>query len=76
MIIVNGSHPLIIITKHSILDVAAALDPPLASEHFDCQTNGSFQKCKKEFFQSFLFIFEQNRQKKETKNFTTAWAVL
>ena len=29
MIIVNGSKPLIIITKHSILDVAAALDPPL-----------------------------------------------
>ena len=28
-IIVNGFHPLTIITKHSILDVAAALDPPL-----------------------------------------------
>ena len=25
----NGFHPLTIITKHSILDVAAALDPPL-----------------------------------------------
>ena len=31
MIIINGSEPLTIITKRSILDVAAALDPPLAS---------------------------------------------
>ena len=29
LIIVNGWKPLIIITKRSILDVAAALDPPL-----------------------------------------------
>ena len=29
LIIVNGSKPLTIITKRSILDVAAALDPPL-----------------------------------------------
>ena len=29
MIIVNGWKPLTIITKHSILHVAAALDPPL-----------------------------------------------
>ena len=29
VIIVNGFQPLTIITKHSILDVAAALDPPL-----------------------------------------------
>ena len=29
MIIVNGFQPLTIITKHSILNVAAALDPPL-----------------------------------------------
>ena len=29
VIIVNGWKPLTIITKHSILDVAAALDPPL-----------------------------------------------
>ena len=28
-IIVNGFQPLTIITTHSILDVAAALDPPL-----------------------------------------------
>ena len=30
MIIVNSFQPLTIITKHSILDVAAALDPPLS----------------------------------------------
>ena len=29
VIIANGFQPLTIITKHSILDVAAALDPPL-----------------------------------------------
>ena len=29
VIIVNGFQPLTIITKHSILDGAAALDPPL-----------------------------------------------
>ena len=29
VIIVNGSQPLTVITKRSILDVAAALDPPL-----------------------------------------------
>ena len=29
MIIVNGFQPLTIITKHSILNVAAVLDPPL-----------------------------------------------
>ena len=29
VIIVNGFQPLTTITKHSILDVAAALDPPL-----------------------------------------------
>ena len=30
VIIVNNFQPLIIITKHSILDVAAALDPPFS----------------------------------------------
>ena len=33
VIIVNGWKPLTIITKHSILDVAAALDPPLLIYH-------------------------------------------
>ena len=32
MIIVNGMKPLIIVIKYSILDVAAALDPPLLME--------------------------------------------
>ena len=39
VIIVNGWKPLPIITKRSILDVAAALDPPLAlkiSRHSRC----------------------------------------
>ena len=31
VIIVNGFQPLTIITKHSIFDVAAALDPPLVT---------------------------------------------
>ena len=31
MIIVNGFQPLTFIPKHSILDVAAALDPPLVT---------------------------------------------
>ena len=34
LIIVKGWKPLTIITKRSILDVAAALDPPLHSENF------------------------------------------
>ena len=34
VIIANGWEPLTIITKHSILDVATALDPPLKSNHF------------------------------------------
>ena len=31
--VVNGFQPLAIVTKHSILDVAAALDPPLDTKH-------------------------------------------
>ena len=33
VIIVNGFQPLTIITKHSILDVAVVLDPPLGLTH-------------------------------------------
>ena len=40
VIIVNGWKPLTIITKPSILDVAAALDPPLLGSNF----NGSSKK--------------------------------
>ena len=32
VIIVNGYKPLTVITKHSILDVAAVLDPPLVRD--------------------------------------------
>ena len=39
VIIVNGLKPLTIITKHSILDVAAALDPPLV---FNLKVNWFF----------------------------------
>ena len=39
VIIVNGRKPLSIITKHSILDVAVVLDPPL--------TRGSYETCSK-----------------------------
>ena len=35
VIIVNGLKPLTIIPKHSILDVAAALDPPLIRNNFE-----------------------------------------
>ena len=35
-IIVNGFQPLTIITTHSILDVAAVLDPPLKI-YFTCE---------------------------------------
>ena len=35
--IVNGFQPLTIITKRSILDVAAALDPPLIAFISPCQ---------------------------------------
>ena len=38
VIIVNGFHPLAIITKRSILDVAAALDPPLICHIFYSST--------------------------------------
>ena len=37
VIIVNGFQPLTIITKRSILDVAAALDPPLCMAVIDKQ---------------------------------------
>ena len=40
VIIVNGFQPLTIITKHSILDVAAASDPPL---NFVDSNTGDFQ---------------------------------
>ena len=41
MIIVNGFQPLTIITKYSILDVAAALDPPLHVQIVTSEYNGT-----------------------------------
>ena len=38
VIIVNGFQPLTIITKRSILDVAAVLDPPLMIIYFNLFT--------------------------------------
>ena len=47
VIIVNGFHPLAIITKRSILDIAAALDPPLIKNISDvvAQSRHSFNDC-------------------------------
>ena len=42
MIMVNGFQPLTIITKRSILDVAAVLDPPLKPIVFE-----NYNECKK-----------------------------
>ena len=39
VIIVNGFLPLTIITKHSILDIAAALEPPLVNAFFASSLN-------------------------------------
>ena len=46
MIIVNGFQPLTIITKHSILDVTAALDPPLSGRRFDSLVNDLLKDIK------------------------------
>ena len=35
VVIVNGWKPLTIITKHSILDVAAVLDPPMMVNYLE-----------------------------------------
>ena len=42
VIIVNGLKPLTTITKHSILDVAAALDLPLSSQNYRWSENFLF----------------------------------
>ena len=43
VIIVNGWKPLTIITKHSIMDVATVLDPPLNSAGISTATQEEFQ---------------------------------
>ena len=52
VIIVNGFRPLTVITKRSILDVAAALDPPLHSFY-----NGDWNN---EIFNSPVFFTPEN----------------
>ena len=73
MIIVNGWKPLTIITKHSILDVTAALDPPLGLIYIlkdyvkflsflklIFRTNEMWQTAKIEMFQEVLFCFSDS----------------
>ena len=52
VIIVNGFQPLTIITKRSILDVAAALDPPLALLVITLSRLFISPAMKREYFQS------------------------
>ena len=44
VIIVNGWKPLTIIMTHSILDVAAALDPPLFMSKMWCLKSGTLRQ--------------------------------
>ena len=53
VIIVNGWKPLTIITKRSILDVAAVLDPPLIA--LDCFAQYESSKCFK-FNSKYLYL--------------------
>ena len=55
MIIVNSFQPLTIITKHSILDVAAVLDPPLSFTLIFSLTTGIIKK---------LLSIKRNKKKK------------
>ena len=56
VVIVNGFQPLTIITRHSILDVAAALDSPLVTDVFILSLDNYFR---------FLFwktLFQKSRR--------------
>ena len=56
VIIVNGFQLLSIITKHSILNVAAALDPPLCVFHIETEINKPCHICnKKKEDEQFVF---------------------
>ena len=50
VIIVNGFRPLTIITKHSILDIAATLDPPLSAIQLDHDSVKIYQSLHKDAF--------------------------
>ena len=54
VIIVNGLKPLTIITKHSILDIAAALDPPLVIAETQTQMRKNSYDFSKHFMNSFF----------------------
>ena len=58
MIIVNSFQPLTIITKHSILDAAAVLDPALSFTLFFSLTTGIIKK---------LLSIKRNKKKKHDK---------
>ena len=57
VIIVNGRKPLTIIPKHSILDVAAALDPPLKNSYLVVTEIDNFSSRCSIFFEILLKIF-------------------
>ena len=61
MIIVNGFQPLTVITKRSILDVAAVLDPPLL-EIFIFRISSSASKLTQ---QEFIFNYGNTRTMRE-----------
>ena len=56
VIIVNGWKPLTIITKHSILDVAAALDPPLMLSYSVCPIESICTVIHKECFMIYNYL--------------------
>ena len=60
VIIVNGWKPLTIITKRSILDIAAVLDPPLVThqESDEIEQITKFSHCKA-YFCLFISFSEQ-----------------
>ena len=58
LIIVNGFSPLTIITKRSIFDVAAGLDPPLIRFRFFRKKKKRKKKCKKGLWLLWKISFE------------------
>ena len=59
MIIVNGLQPLTIITKGSILDVAAALDPPLHMSPLFQLKPALWKNCWYSFAVGLLFVYQR-----------------
>ena len=57
MVIVNGFQPLTIITKRSILDVAAVLDPPLSAV---CHQSLNYYYLT--IFEDFNFLCHENKK--------------